>query len=401
MRQWIKKIQIQNWLSGAGVGAAFLMANSSIGPGFLTQTTFFTAQLLTSFGFVILVSVVLDLGAQLNTWRILAVSEMRAQDLANALMPGLGFFISALVVMGGFAFNIGNIAGCGLGLNVLTGISYESGAVISCIVALVLFWIREVGSMLDVFTKTLGIVKITLAIFIAFAAGPPVKDAVVHTFLPEKFSIPAIITIVGGTVGGYLTFSGAHRLLDAGIKGRDQLKMVDQSATRGILISSLMRFILFLAVVGVAVQGVTFDEQNPAATVFRTAAGEFGLKVFGVILWSAAISSVVGAAYTSVSFFKTFHPGIQKNERWWISAFIVLSTIIFVWVGKPRDLLLMAGALNGLILPFALGVILIAARNQILMKGYRHSIWMQIFGWFVVGIMGWMSVKALLDWMSI
>ena len=153
-------------------------------------------------------------GAQLNTWRILAVSEMRAQDLANALMPGLGFFISALVVMGGFAFNIGNIAGCGLGLNVLTGISYESGAVISCIVALVLFWIREVGSMLDVFTKTLGIVKITLAIFIAFAAGPPVKDAVVHTFLPEKFSIPAIITIVGGTVGGYLTFSGAHRLLE-------------------------------------------------------------------------------------------------------------------------------------------------------------------------------------------
>src|SRR6187200_409261 len=73
--------------SGATIGAAFLMANSSIGPGFLTQTTFFTQQLLTSFGFVILVSVILDIGAQLNTWRILAVSELRAQDLANQLMP--------------------------------------------------------------------------------------------------------------------------------------------------------------------------------------------------------------------------------------------------------------------------------------------------------------------------
>ena len=41
---------------GAVAGAAFLMANSSIGPGFLTQTTVFTGQLLTSFGFVILVS---------------------------------------------------------------------------------------------------------------------------------------------------------------------------------------------------------------------------------------------------------------------------------------------------------------------------------------------------------
>ena len=94
------------------------MANSSIGPGFLTQTTVFTQQLLTSFGFVILVSVLLDIGAQLNTWRVLTISEMRAQDLANKLLPGLGFFLTAIVVLGGFAFNIGNIAGCGMGMNV-------------------------------------------------------------------------------------------------------------------------------------------------------------------------------------------------------------------------------------------------------------------------------------------
>ena len=53
------------------MGAAFLMASSSIGPGFLTQTAYFTEALWTSFGFVILVSVLLDIGAQLNTWRVL------------------------------------------------------------------------------------------------------------------------------------------------------------------------------------------------------------------------------------------------------------------------------------------------------------------------------------------
>src|SRR3954447_20657826 len=111
------------------------MANSSIGPGFLIQTTVFTQQLLTSFGFVILVSVLLDIGAQLNTWRILTISELRAQDLSNKLLPGLGYFLSALVILGGFAFNIGNIAGCGLGVNVLTGLSFKQGAIISCGVA--------------------------------------------------------------------------------------------------------------------------------------------------------------------------------------------------------------------------------------------------------------------------
>jgi len=86
------------------------MANSSIGPGFLTQTTVFTKELLASFGFVILFSVLLDIGAQLNTWRVLTVSELRAQDVANELLKGLGYFLTALVVLGGFAFNIGNIA---------------------------------------------------------------------------------------------------------------------------------------------------------------------------------------------------------------------------------------------------------------------------------------------------
>src|SRR3954471_10251522 len=107
---------------GAILGAAFLMATSAIGPGFLTQTSKFTEQLLTSFGFVILISLLLDIGAQVNIWRIITVSNKRAQDLANDLLPGLGIALALLIGFGGLVFNIGNIAGTGLGLNALTGI---------------------------------------------------------------------------------------------------------------------------------------------------------------------------------------------------------------------------------------------------------------------------------------
>src|SRR5690349_16969655 len=122
------------------------MATSAIGPGFITQTTVFTQQLLTSFGFVILISILLDIAAQLNIWRIVAVSEKRAQDIANNLLPGMGYLLAFLIVLGGLAFNIGNVAGAGLGLDILfpaLDASQENpvyGAIISAAIALVIFW---------------------------------------------------------------------------------------------------------------------------------------------------------------------------------------------------------------------------------------------------------------------
>jgi len=394
------KVSKYNLFSGVGLGAAFLMANSSIGPGFLTQTTVFTQQLMASFGFVILVSFLLDIGAQLNTWRILTVSELRAQDLSNELLPGLGYLIAFLVVMGGFAFNIANIAGCGLGVNVLTGISFQWGAVISCIAALLLFWIREIGKMLDNFTRIAGTAKILLTLIIAISSHPPLLQALHHTIIPETISSRAIVTIVGGTVGGYITFSGAHRLLDAGIKGKEHIADVNRSAISGIVISGIMRFILFFAVLGALTHGAVLDHDNPPASVFHFVAGEFGLRVFGIVLWSAAISSVIGAAYTSISFLKTFHPILAKHERLCISLFIIISTFVFVWIGKPRQLLLLAGMVNGLILPFALAVLLVACTKVRLMKGYRHPLWMQAAGWIVVLVMGWMGYLAIADWVT-
>jgi len=384
-------------LTGVSLGAAFLMANSSIGPGFLTQTSVYTEQLITSFGFVILVSILLDLGAQINIWRCITLSGMRAQEIANELLPGLGHLLSILVVLGGLAFNIGNIAGCGLALNILTGISFAKGAMISGLIAILIFWIQEIGKMLDVITKYLGIIKIGLTLIIVYAANPPILDAVHHTFVPEKISLLAIVTIVGGTVGGYITFSGAHRLIDAGITGPSQIPFVTKSASSGILISSFMRYILFLAAVGIVTKGIHLDQDNPAKTIFESAGGRWGLFIFGIVLWSAAISSVIGASYTSFSFVKHLKFKIIQNERAIISGFIIFTTLLFVFLGKPKELLLLAGLVNGLILPFALAIMLIASRRLPILKQYAYPYWIQISGWLVVILMGTMSVFALIE----
>lgn len=377
-------------------GAAFLMATSAVGPGFLTQTTVFTQQLAANFGFVILLSILLDLGAQLNIWRIIAITEKRAQDIANDLFFGLGYFLSFLIVIGGFAFNIGNVAGAGLGIEVMSGLSVRTGAILSALLAILIFLLPQAGHIMDSVAKWLGLLMLGMIAYVVLSAHPPISDAITRTLLPQQFDPIATITLVGGTVGGYITFAGGHRLLEAGVKGVNALPQVNRSATTGILVTSIIRYFLFLATLGVVGMGLSLSKENPPASVFELAAGPIGYRLFGVLMWSAAITSVIGSAYTSVSFLRTFHPILEKNHRYLTVIFITISTILFVWIGKPVQVLVFVGTLNGFILPIALAVMLVAVRQKRLVGNYRHPFWLQAAGWLVVFIMTAMAIRSII-----
>ena len=131
------------------IGAAFLMATSSIGPGFMTQTAAFTAKYQADFAFVIAASVILSYIAQLNVWSIITVSKLRGQDIANRVLPGLGYFVAFLVALGGLAFNIGNIGGAALGMNVMFGINIDAAAIVSAVIGIIVFMSRSAAAGLD------------------------------------------------------------------------------------------------------------------------------------------------------------------------------------------------------------------------------------------------------------
>lgn len=376
-------------------GAAFLMATSAVGPGFLTQTAVFTAQLAASFGFAILISVVVDLIAQLSIWRVVAVTRRRAQAIANEVLPGLGVVLAALICLGGFAFNIGNVAGAGLGLDAFLGLPVKAGAALSAGLAIAVFLVREAGRAMDRFTMVMGFVMIALTAVVAVSSGPPVAEAVIRTVWPGQISVLAIVTLVGGTVGGYISFAGAHRLLDAGVGGVEALPSVDRSAATAIGVASLMRVLLFLAALGVVAGGGVLDPANPPASVFRLATGEGGYRLFGMVMWAAAVTSVVGSAYTSVSFLQGIVPSAERHRARWTVGFIALSSLVFLVVGRPVGLLIAAGAVNGLILPVSLGAMLLVSRRRALVGEYRHPGWLVGSGVVVVVAMAVMGIRSL------
>lgn len=385
--------------SGALLGAAFLMATSAIGPGFLTQTAKFTGDFKGSFGFVILISVILSAIAQLNIWRVLCVSGMRGQDVGNRLLPGLGYFISFLIVLGGLVFNIGNVGGGALGIQTTLGIPVQISYFIAGGLAVLVFLSKDAKGIMDKLVKILGGIMIVLILVVIFIVKPPVGAAVKNSFVPDAklgTLVPAILTLLGGTVGGYITFAGAHRLIDAGVTGEGKLKDIQYSAVMGMIVAAMVRVLLFLAVLGVVVKGVTLDAKNPAADAFFQGAGEIGRRFSGLVLTCAAITSIIGAAYTSVSFLKTFSTKIAEKENLWTIAFIVISTLVMAFLGKPATLLVLAGALNGLILPVTLGVCLVASQDKkIVGENYKHPKLLLILGIVVVLLSAYVGVRSL------
>lgn len=356
------------------------MATSAIGPGFLTQTAVFTERLGASFAFAILISVLVDIAAQVSIWRVLTISGKRATEVGNAVFPGVGTTLAVLVSLGGFAFNIGNVAGTGVGLEAALGVSVDLGALLSAAFAIAIFVYREAGLAMDRLAVALGACLILLTLYIAISSQPPVAEAMLRSLSPSRIDALSIVTIVGGTVGGYITFAGAHRLVDAGVHGRGAVGEVTRTSVTAISAATAMRIVLFLAALGVVSKGLALDPSNPAGSVFRLATGEIGYRIFGLVMWTAAVTSLIGAAYTSISFLRDLHPAIDRHWQRAVIVLITLSTLVFLLTGRPARTMVVVGTLNGLILPLALGTMLVAAHRYEIVGDYEQPRWLTAGG---------------------
>ncbi|WP_432510373.1 NRAMP family divalent metal transporter [Kineococcus sp. SYSU DK001] len=389
---------------GPVIGAIFLMATSAIGPGFITQTATFTATLGAAFAFAILISILIDFAVQMNVWRLITVTGKRAGDLANSAVPYSGHVLTVLIVIGGLAFNIGNIAGGGLGLNALLGLDPKVGGLVTGALAIAIFLFKRAGTVVDRVVLVLGVGMIVMTVVVAVVSGPPVGDAFRQTFVPDTINFATITTIVGGTVGGYITYAGAHRYLDSGQTGVEHVRDVHRASVTGILVTGVMRYVLFLAILGVVASGVALDlsgqAANPAGQAFGAALGDAGIRIFGAIFWAAAITSVIGAAYTSSTFLSTFSRRLSGGWPLQLTTvgFIVVSLAVYLAIGTaPAALLVFVGGFNGLILPIGMTVFLYIGwfRQRDVLGGYRYPVWLLVVGTIALAISFWMASQSV------
>jgi Mn2+/Fe2+ NRAMP family transporter len=384
------------------LSAMFLMSMSAVGPGFITQTANFTVKLGAAFAFAILISILIDFVVQANIWRIVTITRMRAPAIANAAIPGSGYLLAILVIIGGLFFNVGNIGGAGLGFNAMIDLDPKIGGAIGALVAIGIFLSRRAGIAMDRVVYVAAFVKLALIVYAAYVSGPPVAEAFRQTFLPDTIDFVTITTIVGGTVGGYITYAGAHRLLDKGMVGVENINAVNRAALSGIAITGVLRYVLFLAILGVVASGVVIDlsgkAANPAGQAFHAAAGGIGFRLFGAVFLASAMTSIIGAAYTSVSFLTAFKPDMTERQRNFATVgFIAISLVAYIIITTPpAAMLVFVGGLNGLVLPIGLSIFMYAAwKRADLMHGYHYPRWLLALGVLTCALTWYMAYKSV------
>jgi Mn2+/Fe2+ NRAMP family transporter len=176
-----------------------------------------------------------------------------------------------------------------------------------------------------------------------------------------------------------------------------------RAASNGVFVTGIMRYVLFLAILGVVASGVSLDlsgqAANPAGQAFGAVLGDAGLRIFGAIFWAAALSSVIGAAYTSATFLSTFHPRFLGgwSLQWATVIFIVVSWIIYLSIGTaPAAILVFVGGFNGLILPIGLTIFMyIGWFRRDLLGTRKYPLWLLIAGTLVTLLTWYMGITSV------
>lgn len=389
---------------GTVLGAAFLLAASAVGPGFLIQTTRFSAEGGPSFLYVILLVTLADIVTKANIWSVVGAAGRSGAQIADCVQKGLGTVLTVMITIGGLAFNAGNIGGVALGLSAATGLNERIGALIGGLLAAGIFCFAGAKRIVDRLAIVLSAIIVAAVLAACAATRPPVLLAVTSVPAPSAWvgSIFPLLTLLGGACGGYIPFSGAHRLLEA---GGGSPKAFRRAAVLGASVSGAIRLLLFFCVIGACSAGGTFLSENaasilasdnPAAQTFLLAAGEWGRRLFGITLFCAGFACTVGAAYTSVTFLKTLHPFIERHDRAFVLGMIGVSALILLIFGGAARFAILAGTVNGFVLPVSLACILLASRRRAIVGDYRHPPALLFAGWTVVLLSAVLAIRSVI-----
>ncbi|PTJ68814.1 Nramp family divalent metal transporter [Mammaliicoccus sciuri] len=387
-------------------GPGMIITASFVGPGTVTTMT----QGGAGFGYSLLWAVVFSIIATI------ALQEMVAR-LALVTNEGLGeairdifnhkllklitvWFSMIAVAVGCAAYISGDLLGTSLGASYLLGIPENYIAPVIGIVILLIGLSGSYGlieKVMTVLVLIMGVIFITTVIVIQPDFGAVLKGA----FIPSipNGSLLTIIALIGTTVVPYNFFIHASSIHER-FNGIKDLRIVRIDTIVAIGLGGLISAAILITA-GTLIHGKEVTSLVELSEPLKPVLGDFAPIFMSVGLFSAGLSSAIaspmGAAATISSCLR-WKGGVKSKKYRLVFAIVIFIGIITSSLGfEPLEVLLIAQALNGIILPLIAILIFVILNKKNMMGKFANGIVLNIIGIFVVLVVTFLGVYSLID----
>lgn len=349
-----------------------IIAAAFIGPGTVTTAASAGAAFGYALLWALLFSTLATLVLQEATARLTVVSGRNLGEAIRQQFRGgtsgalVLLLVLGAIVLGNAAYEAGNILGAVAGARLGTDLSPQMLTLAIGAGAAAILWIgtpRMVAPLLSIAVAIMGIAIMATA----FQLRPPLSAILQGSLVP---SLPPasgllVLGLVGTTVVPYNLFLGS------GIAAGQDLRELRFGLTVAVLLGGLIS--MAMLVVGAALVG-EFSFQSLAATLEqRLGPGGGWLLAWGLFAagLSSAITAPLAAAVTARSLFQAEGGDEWDSRSWryrsvWIG--VLLVGVAFGLSGtRPVPIIILAQALNGILLPFAATFLLLVVNDRVLM----------------------------------
>lgn len=392
------------------VGPGFLVTAAFIGPGTIVTasragagygTALLWAVLFSVFATMILQDMAARVGLAGRRGLAEAIRDSLASPVGRVIVLGL---IAVTILVGNAAFQTGNLLGASLGVSLLSGLSQEVLVLVVGGFAGALLLTGTYKAIQNVLVALVGLMSIVF-LLVAVLTFPSPGDLLSGLFIP---SIPdgallPVLALIGTTVVSYNLFLHASTTMERwpdASKNDDNIRESRSDTVFSVALGGLITAAVVVSASPLLGQGA---EAADAATVAqrlepllgRAAPLFFGLGLFAAGLTSAITAPLAGAYAASGAL--GWGSDLKSPRFRMLWAFVLLTGIVCgVTLGaSPYQVILLAQAGNGIVLPLTLVLLLLVVNRERIMGKYCNSRLANVLGVIVVLVISGLSIRQL------
>jgi NRAMP (natural resistance-associated macrophage protein)-like metal ion transporter len=388
---------VRRFFSALGPGVIAGAADDD--PSGIATYSIVGAQLGTSLLWTAFITWPLMAAVQFMCARIGMVTGMGLGDALRRKGPRSLLFVGAVALLAANTINVGaDLSGMADAAEMLTGINSHVCVVmfgIAIAFATIRFRYHQIAGVMKWLALTLFAYVIT-----AFVTSPDWSTVLHDTFVPslprDRNGWQSLVAILGTTISPYLFFwqssqeveeekaMGRRMLVNRLGATRRELGLRELDVGVGTLFSNIvMYFIILTTAFTLHRHGITnIETSRQAAEALRPLAGTFAsiLYTLGLIgVGTLAIPTLTGSAAYALAETFSWQEGLDEPFRGAIPFYAIVSFSTLLGIGldllniNPLKALFYTAVINGVLAPFLLVGILVAASDQKLMQGQPSS----------------------------